>query len=331
VTLQFFNTIHWLRSRLKGLPKDMAMALRLPQPPLHHTKGSRILVYHGICKGNPLRFNTLFVQRNTFEKQLQLYKKYFHLVSLDDYYNGKFSEQQFNICLSFDDGFANNYQYVLPLLEKYKVPAVFFVTAIRQTGNDILWNDVLAIANRYGPEKIILENETFSKGRHGRYMAVRTGRLLAETLRQGGTATKMQMMKLLEPCKKKADTDYWLQMNEAQIKEMAKSPWVTIGSHSCYHNDLAYLSAAEAEMDMLQSKQYLEQITGKAITSLAFPYGSYTKETIEIAKKIGYTQLLAAEFLLPNDSDDATMRERLTINPFISSINQLYANVSGHY
>ena len=80
-----------------------------------------------------------------------------------------------------------------------------------------------------------------------------------------------------------------------------------------------------------QTKQYLEKITGKETKSLAFPYGSYTPETVSIAKSCGYSQLLATEFLFPGDHTDATMRERLTINPFVSNINQLHANISGHY
>jgi hypothetical protein len=64
---------------------------------------------------------------------------------------------------------------------------------------------------------------------------------------------------------------------------------------------------------------------------LAFPYGSYTKEVMNEAKNAGYLQLLATEFLFPNDAIDQTLRERLTINPFISNINQMHANITGNY
>ena len=327
----FFNTVHLLRKRLKGLPEDIAMLLGLRQSLLKKARGNRILLYHGICRQNPLQFNTLFVKADTFEKQLQLYKKYFNIISLDDYYSERFSTERFNICLSFDDGFANNYQYVLPLLEKYEVPACFFITAIRNTGNDILWNDVLAVAYKYGPRKIAVSGEEFSKRSDGKYISSRSGLLLADILRRGDFAAKAEMMVQLEQYKKKAPADYWMQMTAEQVKKMADNKWVTIGSHSHYHNDMATLSAASAAKDMEASRQYLENITGKAINTIAFPYGSYTRETIAIAKKAGYSRLLTTGFIFPDDSNDATMRERLTINPFISTTNQLLANVSGHY
>src|SRR5215470_1339070 len=74
-------------------------------------RGARIVVYHGLCPSNPTRFNSLFVTTKTFEQHLQFYKKYFHIVSLEDYYAGRFINERFNICLTFDDGFANNYKY----------------------------------------------------------------------------------------------------------------------------------------------------------------------------------------------------------------------------
>src|SRR5882757_6439606 len=114
-----------LSQKIIHLQRDTAGKLGM-----HHTffssiRGSRILIYHGVCKEKATRFNTLFVTEKTFEEHLQFYKKYFHTVSLDDFYQKKFVKNKFNICLTFDDGFANNYKYVLPLLEKYNIPAIF--------------------------------------------------------------------------------------------------------------------------------------------------------------------------------------------------------------
>src|ERR1700761_4261094 len=72
-------------------------------------RGSRILAYHGICKSDHLKFNTLFLTEQTFEAHLKFFTTHFNVVSLDDYYSGNFSNDRFNVCLTFDDGFANNY------------------------------------------------------------------------------------------------------------------------------------------------------------------------------------------------------------------------------
>src|SRR3954454_6155973 len=92
------HTLNELRS-LAGLNEQM----------FQHAQGARIIIYHGICMTNHTRFNSIFLPLKTFEQHLQFYKKYFHIISLDDYYQQRFSEDRFNICITFDDGFANNF------------------------------------------------------------------------------------------------------------------------------------------------------------------------------------------------------------------------------
>ncbi len=320
-----------LDSRLNYFKQDALWQLHLDRSRINKARGSRILVYHGVCTGDPFRFNTLFVTLKNFEKQLQLYKKYFQVVSLDDYYRQNFSTDKFAICLSFDDGFANNYKYVLPLLEKYEVPASFFITSIRKAGYDVLWNDVLSIAVSYGPGTFEFKGEKFLKSRTRKYISTATGRSLNEVLRETHFEDKVEMIERFKVFKEGVDKDYWLQMTEEEIRQMSLSKWVTIGSHSYYHNDLANMSGRVLEEDLLESKKYLEELTGKEVKAMAFPYGSYSKEAVQQAKAVGYTQLLATEFLYPDDAKDQAMKERLTINPFISAINQMHANISGHY
>jgi peptidoglycan/xylan/chitin deacetylase (PgdA/CDA1 family) len=120
-------------------------------------------------------------------------------------------------------------------------------------------------------------------------------------------------------------------MTVEQIRDLSASPWATIGCHGYYHNDLAQLSLENSAQEMKRSKQWLETVTGKKIKAIAFPYGSYSKDVVEEAKRTGFEQLLATDFLFETDAEDKTMRERLTINPFISTINQMHANITGHY
>jgi peptidoglycan/xylan/chitin deacetylase (PgdA/CDA1 family) len=325
------NVMLQFRSRLSGLPLDTGWFLGLNRSYFRNAKGARILVYHGICREDHLQFNTLFIRLQAFESQLRLYKKYFNLVSLDDFYQHRLNKEKFNICLTFDDGFANNFRYVLPLLDQYQVPATFFITGIRNAGYDILWNDVLCIAYKYGPAKFIFRNEQFVKGRDQKYFSASSGKRLVDILRLTGFEEKEEMIRLLGLFKNKAPNDFWLQMTEEEIKALSASKWTTIGSHSYYHNDLARISIASVKEEIRRSKQYLENITGKEVKALAFPYGSYTREVADEAKDTGYSQVLATEFLFPEDAKDTTLKERFTINPFISNINQLHANIIGDY
>jgi len=298
-------------------------------------RGSRILIYHGICQQDQTRFNPIFLTHKTFEQHLKFYKKHFNVVSLDDYYQQKFSDQKFNICLTFDDGFANNYKYVLPLLEQYQIPATFFVTAIRDAGCDILWNDFLGIISKYGPDQISFKDESYRKGIHNKYISTKTGISLVERLRSGGFAEKAEMMDILYPLapfkNNKHEKDYWQQMTTTQIKALSDSPFANIGAHGYFHNDLARIDINDVKTELIDSKRYLENIIQKPINSLAFPYGSYTTEVVRVAKQTGYKQLLAMDFLFNDDVKDLSMHERFTVNPFISANNQMYATVTKTY
>jgi hypothetical protein len=195
------------------LQRDMAGRLGMHETFFRSARGSRIIIYHGVCQKEPTRFNTLFVTETTFEKHLQFYKKYFHVLSVDDYFNKKFNTGKFNICLTFDDGFANNHKYVLPLLEKYHVPATFFVTSVREEGYNILWNDFLSVFSKAGPTTFIFEGQTFYRNRRGTYISSETKQTLSETLRGMGFDKKRQMMEILKSSVASVNTieieDYW--------------------------------------------------------------------------------------------------------------------------
>jgi peptidoglycan/xylan/chitin deacetylase (PgdA/CDA1 family) len=324
-----------LRIKANLVCNDLKGKLGMNSSFFRQARGARILVYHGICQENATRFNSIFLTEKTFEEHLRFYARYFHIVSLDDYFQKRFSGQRLNICLTFDDGFANNSRYVLPLLEKYNMPATFFVTAIRDAGYDILWNDFLAIAQQFGPAELVLDGEKFCRNKNNRYILKSKGKELKEVLRQTGFEKKLSMMRLLGPSAsfkdKPALKDYWLQMTEAEIAQMSHSKWVTIGCHGYYHNDLAMIKTEDAREEMAKAKKYLEKIIAKPVEAIAFPYGSYNRETVDAAKGLGFTRLLTAGFLFQEDHADAQLRERLTINPYISINNQMTAIIHGKY
>lgn len=325
-----------LNRESKNLRREIDHLLGLDENFYKNARGSRILIYHGICRHFHTRFNPIFLQLETFERHLQLYEEYCNVITLDDYYRQRFSDEKFNVCITFDDGFVNNYKYVLPLLKQYNMPATFFVTAIRDAGYDILWNDFMNILGKYGPGKLVYKGEQFYKGKFNKYISSASSESLTERLRTGDFEVKAEAMKLLYPFAPYRDTrpddaDYWLQMTPEQIRELASCPLAAIGSHGYYHNDLARIGTRKASDEMLRSKKYLENVTGKPVNSLAFPYGTYTREVVQAAKDIGYQQLLTMDFHFDEDNNDATMRERLTVNPFITPINQLHATITRRY
>ena len=298
-------------------------------------RGARIVVYHGICEKDPLRYNNSFITRKRFEEHLAFYRKHFHVVSLADYFEQRFDPDRFNVCITFDDGYANNYKYVFPLLMQYETPAAFFITGIRDAGRDILWNDFLGIVSKHGPDVLTYKGAGYRKNPYAQYVSEQGGQRFSNLLREGGFGNKAEMMELLSGLcdfrNMPAEEEYWTQLTTEQIATMATSSLVTIGCHGYYHTDLARLTLAEATAEMRRSQEYLQRVSGQTITAIAFPYGSYTRELVAAAKKMGFHQLLPLDLYFPEDSCDPALRERFVVNPYISTTNQMIATIKRTY
>ena len=318
-----------LKWQAKGLPLSLKGFGNSLRQQLLSARGSRMLVYHGVCRNRPLRFNTLFVTKQHLEAQFRLFKKYFRVVPATDWFNGDVDQDRFTISLSFDDGFASHAEVVLPLLEKYRLPAIFFVTASAAFQQTVLWNDVLCATARYGPAQLTFNGETYYVQAGHRYTS-KQGVQLTAVLRGLPMEEREAFIAPLRAYCRVAEAAYWQQLSEKQLRLLSENPLVTIGAHSLLHEDLSCLEGDALRQNLCRSKQILETITGKPVNALAFPYGAYTRATLAAAKDAGYTQLYAdladGEF-----NNESILRPRFTVNPFIRNLNLLYGTVKGSY
>lgn len=321
-----------LYRKLRHARTDWRGGLGLNERLFREARGARIIVYHGICRSDPGRFNSLFVDEATFERHLRFYSKYFNVVSLEDLYAGRLSDSRFNICLTFDDGFANNYQYALPLLSTYGVPAAFFVTGIGEAGYPFLWNDWLSMMQKYGPSELVFPGAPAYTRIRGSYRAMGTGEGLRERLQSGDFREKELLIRSVgSPDWMGKHEEYWLQMTAKQLSVLAGHPLVTIGCHGYYHNDLGRISLSRAVEEIRRNSEYLNRVTNKVMNALAFPYGSYTMELVAEAKRMGFDRLLALDLHSLADGAEASLRSRMVVNPFISLHNLMTAIIHGEY
>lgn len=76
-------------------------------------------------------------------------------------------------------------------------------------------------------------------------------------------------------------------MNKDTIRRISDAGH-EIGSHSSTHANLTYLSDSDLVKELNTSRSKLEDITGKAVTSLSFPFGSWNKRIWKFAREAGY-------------------------------------------
>jgi peptidoglycan/xylan/chitin deacetylase (PgdA/CDA1 family) len=63
-----------------------------------------------------------------------------------------------------------------------------------------------------------------------------------------------------------------------------------IGSHGLTHADLTCLKLSDVKNELGDSKKILEDITGKEVVSLSFPFGSWNTRIWELAQELGYNR-----------------------------------------
>lgn len=71
------------------------------------------------------------------------------------------------------------------------------------------------------------------------------------------------------------------------LKEMVKDG-MDIEDHTVHHPSLASLDEDQQRMELEKSKKVLEEKLGITVKHLAYPGGSYNKQTIKIAQELGY-------------------------------------------
>ena len=103
-----------------------------------------VLMYHRVAdvEADPWQ---LAVSAENFEAQLKILKKRFAVISVDELGHQLSRKQvrQNAMCLTFDDGYVDNYTTAKPLLEKHHLPATFFIsTYFLQNGQPFWWDEL---------------------------------------------------------------------------------------------------------------------------------------------------------------------------------------------
>ena len=84
-------------------------------------------------------------------------------------------------------------------------------------------------------------------------------------------------------------------LTKEQVKEMADSGLVEIGSHTFNHLDLTKLKKKDAIFEINYSRQALEKISGQKVLTFAYPYGHYTSADAAIVRSAGYLAALSTK------------------------------------
>lgn len=294
--------------------------------------GGRILIYHGIDLSGQTEINSRFISVAKFEKHLNWLKNSCEVVSLEDYFKGVRHPDKLTVAITFDDGYKNNFTLALPLLEKYQLPATFFVTTSTLEGLNILWPDLLDMAGFFLNAELIYKNEKFKYFRDKGYSSITNGSNLKSLLMKADLISIRAFINDHLFLLKEIQTDecklYWELMNEEELLAASKSPFITLGSHSVVHSSMTKIASAEAREELVNSRAKLIELTGLPVTSFAFPFGDYTPELVEMADSVGYEHIVCVDYRFDSQRN---LSDRFGINPHISFPVQVAEIKRGSY
>lgn len=94
---------------------------------------------------------------------------------------------------------------------------------------------------------------------------------------------------------------------------------VEIGAHSMTHPKLDMVSSERARREIVESKDLIEQIVGRPVTTFAYPHGCHTRVVKELVAAAGYSSAAAVRNMLSHDRDDVFSMARLTVTDAMTS------------
>jgi peptidoglycan/xylan/chitin deacetylase (PgdA/CDA1 family) len=195
------------------------------------------------------------------------------------------------VLLSFDDGFKNVIDQALPILNEFRVPAIFFVIGqIVKNPNFVPWYvECLHMLRKTTKTLITYDNTSVdlkSPAARGRLISCFSARF--KTCRSDGEREKSlnsfaEVLAAQRPAAHELDDDLRFVVAE-DLTKLGSSSLLTIGSHGLTHRFLDSLTYEEQRQELHESQILLSRASPSYFPALAYPGGAFSPDTVAIAR-----------------------------------------------
>lgn len=274
-----------------------------------------ILTYHRVLRETDPVFDD--ITSDMFKAHLSALKHTFNVVRLDEavrMLNSKCLPPR-AVAITFDDGYADNFEIALPILNDFQMPATFFI-ASGFIDHGIMWNDIVRCACKNAMENEIRDYVS----NHGMQSSDNVSRLRKQIMQKNLSALKyLPLGERTEKARAFAEV-----MGQAESEslmmtwdQVAQLPayGVEVGAHTVNHPILTSISVAEAEQEIRECRAALQDATSQKISSFAYPNGNpatdYDANHLRILRELGFDTAVTTRFACAKYGDSPLELPRL--------------------
>lgn len=244
---------------------------------------------------------SMLTSTEMFERHLDCIGRHFRFVTLDDIGAHMLSGEPFDepvAAVTFDDGYADNYEQAYPVLRRKGIPAAIFVVTdlvgrpFWQVHDKLYHLVAKAFATWNDPREELcslmrdlgLSTEPITRTRDSARTPIQAVSALLPGMR---LADIRRVMDGIEATVGNGFHDIPRTLDWEQIAEMRRGG-ITIGSHTKSHVSLPAESEAIAADELEGSRQMIESRLGEPIRHFAYPGGQFTEPVVAAVAKAGY-------------------------------------------
>jgi len=221
------------------------------------------------------------------------------------------------VALTFDDGYRDNLDIAVPLLEELRLPATFFLVPGLLSRETRAWWEVLGWGFvRSARSTVQWDGHMLqTRGRAGRASFTWVAEQLKTRDRAARDRLLAELLELLEPEGEPSDGDLFLDWDGA--RELVRRGF-TVGSHSMHHAILSRETAEDQVRDLIGSRRRLEAELEVPMELVAYPNGTradYDERTIDAARRAGHSFAFGIHAGIVLDTTSAYAAPRFAMEP----------------
>tara|TARA_A100001015_G_scaffold258860_1_gene302395 strand:+ start:5439 stop:6329 length:891 start_codon:yes stop_codon:yes gene_type:complete len=258
-----------------------------------------IICYHGVSdekKHSIINFNGKHINFKIFSKQIRYIGTKCKPISMKQVnfnLKNKIPFEKKSVCVTFDDGFKNNFKFAIKILKKYNVPAIFYLCPDLIDKKEMFWVDKIEASIAFSKEKKIefffRKNYSFNISNiKKKKAAIKKFKTICKKLPDKDKDVFIK--KIIYSTKVKPSqnlhNDYKI-LSWKEVRKITKDPLFDIGGHSKKHSIFTNMSVQEVDQDIKKTKKIIFKNTSVRVKHFSYPEGKSNQSVANLMKKNG--------------------------------------------